>query len=668
MVVGPWWAGLLLWLLAAAAVAAGAPVAGDRIEAIQQQGRAQPEAAAAQLASLLQTLADDHPDRARALELLGWLKAVVNDAEGSERVALQLEALAQRATPSRARAEAAAFFVRAKQLYHGGPMGRAERLASEALARLPAETPPLQRLPYLLLAADIRERAGRLDDAVRLQLQALAIADASGVAWRRSEARSLLAYTLFEAGQKDRARTMNREAIELARAAGDDLALSAAFTTESILLEDQRADDAELAALRGAIEHARRAGAKRDEILGLANIADFYLKRQQFATALEMSQRALPLARELKERGSESLALTNIGLALIGLQRKDEGLQAVRQALAIEERIGSLPSMADTYAELGEALEQAGELKEALAAYRQHRRLADEVFRQEQQKAILELQEGYDNERRHRELELLSRQNRLQEEQLLQRELQQRLWLLGVACGGLTLGVVALLVQRARRANRLLASTNEQLKLQSERDPLTGLANRRHFQQAMRQQAAGDRLEGTVYLLDVDHFKQINDVHGHAAGDAVLVEIARRLRTALRDDDMIVRWGGEEFLVVVRALSPEQVETLAQRLLAAVANAPVDCQGHAVWASASIGFATFPLEPAGTAVSWECAIELVDTAMYLAKAHGRNRAYGVRLLHADDQAQVQQITRTLEQSWREGRVALSLQRGPEPRT
>jgi diguanylate cyclase (GGDEF)-like protein len=167
-----------------------------------------------------------------------------------------------------------------------------------------------------------------------------------------------------------------------------------------------------------------------------------------------------------------------------------------------------------------------------------------------------------------------------------------------------------------------------------------------------------------VYLLDVDHFKQINDQHGHAAGDVVLVEIARRLRTAVRDEDLIVRWGGEEFLLVVHALSPDQVEQLAQRLLAAVAGAPVDCDGRAVRVSASIGFATFPLEPAGMPLSWERAIELVDTAMYLAKAHGRNRAYGVRLLHADDADSLERVMRTLEQSWREGRVALTLLQGP----
>ncbi|MED5620725.1 GGDEF domain-containing protein [Ideonella sp. BN130291] len=660
-----WGVVVLLLCLAMPASALTPQEADQQLAVLRHHGRAQPEAAAAALVTLLGRLPPQAPQRITALEQLGLLRAVMNDTDGGERVAAQLEQLAQELPAWRARAEAGAGLVRAKLAYHTGTVNRAERLMSEALHRLPDNTPPLQRVPYLLLAGDVKERTGRLDDSVRLHLQALQLADASGEPWLRSEVRSTLAYTLYEARQKDRARALNQEAVSLAEQAGDSVAMAGAMTTQAILLGGEGKDDpAELAALRSAIEHARRAGAKRDEILGLANIADYYLKRGQYEVALQMSEQALPLAREVKNRSSESLALTNIGLALISLHRKAEGLKAVQAALAIEERIGAVTSMADTYAELGTYLEKAGELKDALEAYRQHRRLADEVFRQEQQQAIVEMQESYDNERRNRDIDLLNRESRLKEEQLLERELHQRLWATGAALALLVLGVIVLLVQRGRRANQLLASTNELLKVQSERDPLTGLANRRHFQQALVALAADGRLAGTIYLLDLDHFKRINDEHGHAAGDAVLVETARRLRATLREEDLIVRWGGEEFLVVVQALSPEQVEGLAQRLLAAVAAEPMQCVNSRLDVTASVGFATFPLEPAGVALSWERAIELVDTAMYLAKAHGRNRAYGIRLLHAATESEVVPIVKTLEQSWREGRVALTLLQGP----
>ena len=84
---------------------------------------------------------------------------------------------------------------------------------------------------------------------------------------------------------------------------------------------------------------------------------------------------------------------------------------------------------------------------------------------------------------------------------------------------------------------------------------------------------------------------------------------------------------------------------------------------HHIAVTGSIGYATFPLGPSALRVSWERAINLVDTAMYLAKAHGRNRAYGVRLLRACDEAALEAITRSLESAWREGQVALTLLQG-----
>ena len=180
----------------------------------------------------------------------------------------------------------------------------------------------------------------------------------------------------------------------------------------------------------------------------------------------------------------------------------------------------------------------------------------------------------------------------------------------------------------------------------------------------MRHLAAEGNFSGTVFLADIDHFKRINDCWGHASGDAVLVEIARRLRAVLREPDLIVRWGGEEFLVVVRALSPEAVEALAQRMLEVVGTAPVVHDQRVMAVTASIGYATFPIEPTLLDVSWERAINLIDTALYLAKAHGRNRAYGVRMINANDAERFDAIARSLEAAWRTGDVALTLLEGP----
>jgi diguanylate cyclase (GGDEF)-like protein len=197
-------------------------------------------------------------------------------------------------------------------------------------------------------------------------------------------------------------------------------------------------------------------------------------------------------------------------------------------------------------------------------------------------------------------------------------------------------------------------------------DSLTGLHNRRSFDEHLpRSVARAQRVEESLCLLmiDIDHFKHLNDRHGHSTGDAVLVDVARRLRETLREEDLIVRWGGEEFLVIVQALAPEQVDALAQRMLGALESAPVVAGTQRIAVTASIGFATFPIGPGSLRVPWERAINLVDTAMYLAKAHGRNRAYGVRLLQACDETALDAITHSLESAWRGGQVALTLLQG-----
>ncbi|RVU49269.1 GGDEF domain-containing protein [Rubrivivax rivuli] len=639
----------LLWL--------GAAAASPRLAEIERTLRAQPEA---MLEALKPVLADARGDeRALALLLQARQQYAQQDLAGLDATAQALEALA----PQSGLAPAAALLARGLAVSRTPPLGRADRSFNAAAAALPAATPPQVRWYFTNEQARMRQALGRLDESVAFSQQAVEQADAGGVAWQRSEARSALAYSLYLAQQTDRAMPINIEADRIAVAAGDINARIHSATTAAILYTALGNDDEELKASKLAVDLARQAGARGLEALAMANLADFYVKRGDYRTALALAEQALPLAREVGQPSSEAVALINAGLAQIGLGRHEKGIALIRQALVIDERTSGLPALADTHGELGAALEKHGHLKEAWAAWVEHRRLADRVFQREHQQAVLELQEGLDADRRQRELAALETENGLKAEQLLARELQQRLWALGLVAGLLLLGVLALLLRRMRQANLRLRHSNEALKVATERDPLTGLANRRHFHAVMQHSAAA-RFEGTLLLLDLDHFKRINDRHGHAAGDAVLVDIAQRLQGVLREEDLTVRWGGEEFLVLVRQLPPEQVEALAERLLATVGSRPVFHGQEAVAVTASIGFASFPLPPAREPVSWERALDVVDTALYLAKAHGRNRAYGVRSMQTQQPESRANPGLALEAAWRQGRAELAHLKGP----
>ena len=193
------------------------------------------------------------------------------------------------------------------------------------------------------------------------------------------------------------------------------------------------------------------------------------------------------------------------------------------------------------------------------------------------------------------------------------------------------------LYRKSERTGQRLSELNAELAHHSAHDPLTGLHNRRSFQDRMRSRtgeaAPQPDAADCFTLLDIDHFKRINDDYGHAAGDAVLVEVGKRLRATLRESDMVLRWGGEEFLVYSQGVTPVQRPLLVRRILDALASAPVVlADGTRLAISATAGavalpFATAEDEPPAPAMDWQQAIALADRAMYKGKEAGRNRAY-----------------------------------------
>ena len=635
----------------------------DELERLQYIGRAQPEQASVELLRYADTLRTDDPRYLQTLLEVGSEYVGLNKSEQVEQVAARIEALSDRLPLARP----AAMLLRGQWMQTHGEVSKAERQIIEASALLPANQPDYIRLRLLMSSAYVKNRGGHYDEAMLRYNQALKLADETGPMWRRVDLRALVANVLFDAGQTDKAAEIAREEMRLATESSDEFGISAAYTTRAIQFSRGKDSGTVLADWRAALEHARLGGNKRQVVIGMANMADYYLMHGDFKTAYDLSQKALPLANQINDPSSQSVAIANTGLALIGMKRKDEGLPLVRESMSIDERSGSANGISESAKELGSYLEQAGYMQDALAAYHQYRQMSDELNQQDRQRALIELQENFANESRQHELDMLGREGRLKDEEILHHELQLKQWTAAGLASLLLLAVIAVLARRLRVRNQLLSVSNEQLRIQAEIDPLTGLSNRHHLQAVMAERPAGG-LEGTLYLLDVDHFKQINDQCGHAGGDTVLVEIARRLRHTLRDDDLIVRWGGEEFLVLVRPLPQSEAQALAQRLLCALADAPVLHEGKPVPVSASIGFGLFPMATATPQselqISWERAISLVDTAMYMAKAHGRNGACSILRVDATSTAEVEQVIEQLEKSVREGRVELHFQHGP----
>ncbi len=194
--------------------------------------------------------------------------------------------------------------------------------------------------------------------------------------------------------------------------------------------------------------------------------------------------------------------------------------------------------------------------------------------------------------------------------------------------------------------NTELARTNQELKEASLTDPLTGARNRRFFDliipadvnQAVRTYSPPLSFQGgrnrdlILYLIDIDHFKEVNDGYGHAAGDRILVEIGARISSVMRQTDVLIRWGGEEFLLVSRAAERTEAAQLGQRILNAVGADPYDLPltARPLTRTCSVGWAPFPwFEERPEMVEYETILRMADNALYRAKQAGRNRACGV---------------------------------------
>lgn len=198
-----------------------------------------------------------------------------------------------------------------------------------------------------------------------------------------------------------------------------------------------------------------------------------------------------------------------------------------------------------------------------------------------------------------------------------------------------------------RNKNAELEGAYAQLEAISLSDPLTGLNNRRYLQKLIPMDIAKVQRDHapatpnrpqrkvsrdlTFFILDVDFFKSVNDLYGHAAGDQLLIQLSEVLTKICRESDCVVRWGGEEFLIVSRFADRDEAPLMAERIRKSIEHYNfILPDGSTLKKTCSIGFASFPfLHDHHMTLSWEQVIDVADRALYAAKKSGRNRSVGL---------------------------------------
>ena len=192
----------------------------------------------------------------------------------------------------------------------------------------------------------------------------------------------------------------------------------------------------------------------------------------------------------------------------------------------------------------------------------------------------------------------------------------------------------ALLVQNREleEANRELAQKREELLELSRTDALTGLFNRRYFEERFAAEfARSDRYRSplTCLMIDIDHFKRVNDTYGHPFGDKVLQAVAKVAAKTLRDVDMLARYGGEELIALLPETGPQEARQVGERVREGIAGLDLwwkspDGRKTKVQCTASLGLATFPVPSIDSA---EALLRAADECLYAAKEAGRNRVH-----------------------------------------
>ncbi len=176
-------------------------------------------------------------------------------------------------------------------------------------------------------------------------------------------------------------------------------------------------------------------------------------------------------------------------------------------------------------------------------------------------------------------------------------------------------------LKRVEQANRELERAHSEADRLSREDPVTGIFNRRHFGEVLAGELTySDGGIPAVLLLDVDHFKRVNDEHGHLMGDAVLQTVTDRIASVLRSEDCLARWGGEEFAVLAPDIDREGVQALAERAREALAEEPVRVGDASIDLTLSVGAAL----AVGKQRTPDALVHAADQALYQAKNAGRN--------------------------------------------
>ena len=402
------------------------------------------------------------------------------------------------------------------------------------------------------------------------------------------------------------------------------------------------------------------------------NLGATYIQMAQYAEAKTILQQALKRAEQLQDEHNKQLILQNLGFIRVMQGEHDEGIAQMESTMRYLSQHAPKTEYEPYYEWLAKAYAAAGRYKEQADTLLEQMALQEDIRKADSESRLAALQDRYDSKAKAQHITILQQENALNAQLLENQRLQQQLvWLVAIIVAFAAV-MVFQLYRKVRRSNKKLHETNKLLAYQSQRDVLTGLYNRRALQEYLQKRALkrrdGDIVSSSItgfLLLDIDFFKKVNDSYGHAAGDAVLQSVAQRLQDTCRDKDMVVRWGGEEMLLVLDNIDPPHVGSFVQRVLNIIGEQPVTFDNQQIAVTVSGGFIHLPFAGISEAeLDWEKVLQIADMALYLSKTNGRNQVCMLEGLNARFSDVESQLYSDLAGAIRTGQVQVATINGP----
>jgi diguanylate cyclase (GGDEF)-like protein len=472
----------------------------------------------------------------------------------------------------------------------------------DALAEYEAINDTTAQAKTLRAIGFVYDSLGDFPQAIDYELKALALDEATGNPTGRAASLRTIGVIYSKSGDLKTGLDYHKQSLALAEQGGDATEIGKALNNVGITLKSLGRPEEALAAQLRALDMFRASGATMHESAVLNNLGLTQARLGQAEAAEQTLRDALVLSERSGYRLGVVNAMRSLGRLYTGQRRFGEAGRLLADALDVAEAHRLKPDQAECHQALSEYFEHTGDFASALKHYRRYHQLERDVLNDTTSKQLKALQIRHQVAAAQRDAEI----HRLRNIELAR------------AYADLEAANSSLKEVDAQKT-RLLA----QLERQTFEDALTGLANRRFLDQRLAEEferARRHRRPLAVAIADLDHFKRVNDTYSHAVGDDVLRAIAHILRDQVRHTDLVARFGGEEFVLVLTETDLDAARLVCEKLRAAVEAYQWSALRPGLAVTISIGVS------ADTDVaSHERMLATADERLYEAKAAGRNR-------------------------------------------